>query len=57
MTWGKALQNWIKDPEEAMKIALDQNNRFALDGRDPSSIAGVQWCFGLFDRALDLKTR
>jgi len=51
MTWGKAFANWIKDPEEAMKIALDQNNRFALDGRDPSSIAGVQWCFGLFDRA------
>lgn len=51
MTWGKAFANWIDDPEEAMKLALEQNNRFALDGRDPSSIAGVQWCFGLFDRA------
>ncbi len=51
MTWGKAFANWVDDPEEAMKIALEQNNRFALDGRDPSSIAGVQWCFGLFDRA------
>ena len=51
MTWGKAFANWIGDPEEAMKLALEQNNRFALDGRDPSSIAGVQWCFGLFDRA------
>ena len=51
MTWGKAFANWINDPEEAMKIALELNNRFALDGRDPSSIAGVQWCFGLFDRA------
>ncbi len=24
--------------------------KFALDGRDPSSIAGIQWCHGLFDR-------
>ena len=34
-----------------MHLALEMNDRFALDGRDPSSIAGVQWCFGLFDRA------
>ena len=40
-----------EDAEEAMRLALEMNDRFALDGRDPSSIAGVQWCFGLFDRA------
>jgi deoxyribodipyrimidine photo-lyase len=27
------------------------NNKYALDGRDPSSYAGIQWCFGKFDRA------
>ena len=26
------------------------NDKYALDGRDPSSIAGIQWCHGLFDR-------
>ena len=51
MTWGKAFAGWRRDAEEAMHLALEVNDRFALDGRDPSSIAGVQWCFGLFDRA------
>ena len=51
MTWGKAFAGWRRDAEEAMQLALEVNDRFALDGRDPSSIAGVQWCFGLFDRA------
>ena len=51
MTWGKAFAGWIEEPAEAMRVALEFNDRFALDGRDPSSIAGVQWCFGLFDRA------
>ena len=51
MTWGKAFAGWRKDAEEAMHLALEMNDRFALNGRDPSSIAGVQWCFGLFDRA------
>ena len=26
------------------------NDKYALDGRDPSSVVGVQWCHGLFDR-------
>ena len=51
MTWGKAFAGWREDAEEAMQLALEMNDRFALDGRDPNSIAGVQWCFGLFDRA------
>ncbi len=51
MTWGKAFANWIESPEEAMNLTLDFNNRYALDGRDPSSIAGVMWCYGLFDRS------
>jgi hypothetical protein len=50
MTWGKAFANWIKDPKKAMNTSLVFNNRYALDGRDPNSIAGVMWCFGLFDR-------
>ncbi len=53
MTWGKGVPQWIEDPEAAMHLALALNDRYALDGRDASSIAGVQWCFGLFDRPFD----
>ena len=50
MTWGKAFPLWTKDAEISMSWCLDMNDKYALDGRDPSSIAGVQWCHGLFDR-------
>jgi deoxyribodipyrimidine photo-lyase len=26
------------------------NNKYGLDGRDPSSYGGIQWCLGKFDR-------
>jgi len=50
MTWGKALLPWAPTPEEALRLALDLNHRYALDGRDPSSYGGILWCFGQFDR-------
>ena len=50
MTWGKAFPLWTKDAETSMSWCLDMNDKYALDGRDPSSIAGVHWCHGLFDR-------
>ncbi len=50
MYWGKQILLWVPQPEEAFRIALHLNNRYALDGRDPSSYAGVGWCFGLHDR-------
>ena len=51
MTWGKATPLWTMNLEESLKMGQHLNDKFALDGRDPSSIAGVQWCHGLFDRA------
>ena len=51
MTWGKATPHWTATLEESLKMGQHLNDKFALDGRDPSSIAGVQWCHGLFDRA------
>lgn len=51
MTWGKAIPQWTKSVEDSILMAQHLNDRYALDGRDPSSIAGVQWCHGLFDRA------
>ena len=53
MTWGKGTVRWMDDPEEAMRFTLDLNDRYALDGRNPNSIAGVMWCYGLFDRPFD----
>ena len=51
MTWGKATPLWTKSLQESLVIGQHLNDKFALDGRDPSSIAGIQWCHGLFDRA------
>lgn len=50
MYWGKKILQWSSSPEEAFKTALFFNNRWALDGRDPNSFAGVAWCFGKHDR-------
>ena len=50
MTWGKATPLWTKSLEESLEMGQHLNDKFALDGRDPSSIAGIQWCHGLFDR-------
>ena len=50
MYWGKRLLVWTERPEEALRVGLYLNNKYALDGRDPSSYAGVGWCLGLHDR-------
>lgn len=51
MTWGKALLAWTASPERALRMAIDLNHRYALDGRDPCSYGGILWCFGQFDSA------
>ena len=50
MTWGKAFPQWCDTLEQSLARAQKYNDKYALDGRDPSSIAGIQWCHGLFDR-------
>ena len=50
MTWGKAVAQWTKSPEEALEMLIDLNHRYALDGRDPASYGGILWCLGEFDR-------
>ena len=49
-TWGKSLMRWTSTPGRAMRMALDLNHRYALDGRDPCGYGGVLWCHGQFDR-------
>jgi len=50
MYWGKKILEWSATPREAFHTALYLNNKYALDGRDPNSFAGVAWCFGKHDR-------
>jgi len=50
MTWGKAFLNWTRDGLTALKLMIDLNHRYALDGRDPASSGGLLWCLGQFDR-------
>ena len=33
MVWGKKILEWTRTPEEALKIMIELNNRYALDGR------------------------
>jgi hypothetical protein len=53
MTWGKAFPPWTKSLEKSLELSQKLNDKYALDGRDPSSIVGVQWCHGLFDRPFE----
>ena len=50
MYWGKSVLTWTATYSNALAHLIHLNNKWALDGRDPSSYGGIQWCFGKFDR-------
>lgn len=50
MLWGKLVLTWMERPEDAHRFLVEQNDRYALDGRDPDGYANIGWCFGLHDR-------
>jgi deoxyribodipyrimidine photo-lyase len=50
MFWGKRIVTMVKRPRDAFEFAVRMMDRYALDGRDPNTYAGVGWCFGLHDR-------
>ena len=50
MLWGKSVITWAPTYADALAWLLHLNNKYGLDGRDPNSFAGIQWCFGKFDR-------
>jgi photolyase PhrII len=56
MTWGKAVPFWTRTAQEALETLVDLNHRFALDGRDPNSQAGILWCLGALDRPFSPET-
>jgi len=51
MYWGKKIIEWTDSPDDAIRIMIYLNNKYALDGNDPNSYAGILWCFGKHDRA------
>ena len=50
MLWGKAVVEWAPTYDAAFAWLVHLNDKYSLDGRDPGSYAGIQWCFGKFDR-------
>jgi deoxyribodipyrimidine photo-lyase len=50
MLWGKRVIEWQRNYEMAFELLVHLNNKYALDGRDPNSYAGILWCFGKHDR-------
>lgn len=51
MLWGKKVLEWSPTPEAALERLIWLNDRYAVDGRDPNSYAGITWIFGRYDRA------
>lgn len=52
MYWAKKILEWTPSTKEAFKVAVYLNDRYALDGRDPSGYAGIAWSLGgVHDRA------
>jgi deoxyribodipyrimidine photo-lyase len=50
MLWGKTVIQWTRNASEALTLLEHLNNKYALDGRDPSSYLNILWVFGKFDR-------
>jgi deoxyribodipyrimidine photo-lyase len=51
MYWGKKVLEWSETPQAALANAVELNDRYELDGRDPNGYAGIAWCIGgLHDR-------
>ncbi len=50
MLWGKKILEWTASPEEALQVMFELNDRYAIDGRDPNSVAGITWVLGRYDR-------
>lgn len=50
MLWGKKILEWSVTPQEALRVMIELNNKYALDGRDPNSYSGIFWVLGRYDR-------
>jgi len=50
MYWGKKILEWSATPAAALETMIHLHDRYALDGGDPNTYAGILWCLGLHDR-------
>jgi deoxyribodipyrimidine photo-lyase len=52
MYWAKKILEWTKSVDVAMEIAIYLNDKYELDGHDPSGYTGIAWSIGgVHDRA------
>ena len=52
MYWAKKILEWSPSPEVALQTAIELNDKYELDGRDPNGYTGVAWSIGgIHDRA------
>jgi deoxyribodipyrimidine photo-lyase len=51
MYWAKKILEWAPDAARAFEWAVELNDRYELDGRDPNGYAGIAWAIvGRHDR-------
>jgi deoxyribodipyrimidine photo-lyase len=51
MYWAKKILEWSKTPAQAYRTAVEMNDKYELDGRDPNGYAGIAWAIvGKHDR-------
>jgi deoxyribodipyrimidine photo-lyase len=46
MYWAKKILEWTPNAGTAFAIAVDLNDRYEMDGRDPNGYAGIAWAIG-----------
>ena len=46
MYWAKKILEWTATPEDALRIAIQLNDTYELDGRDPNGYTGIAWSIG-----------
>ena len=42
----KKILEWSDSPEKALQIAINLNDKYELDGRDPNGYTGIAWSIG-----------
>ena len=51
MYWAKKILEWSPTPAAAFQYAVQLNDKYELDGRDPNGYAGIAWAIaGVHDR-------
>ena len=52
MYWAKKILEWSPSPEIAQQTAIELNDKYQIDGRDPNGYTGIAWSIGgIHDRA------